>query len=67
VKKLVTIVENVQCKLVELVVVFGLKQEGAAPEIQGKAGEMLRQLEASKSTAIKQDLVDELVSEFGFK
>jgi chemotaxis protein CheZ len=67
VKKLVTIVEDVQCKLVELVVVFGLKQEGAASRTQGKAGEMLRQLEASKSTALKQDLADELLSEFGFK
>ena len=67
VKKLVTIVEDVQCKLVELVVVFGLKQEGTAPETQGKASEMLKQLEASKSTAIKQDLADELLSEFGFK
>ena len=67
VKKLVTIVEDVQCKLVELVVVFGLEQAGAVPEIKGKADEMLRQLEASKSTAIKQDLADELLSEFGFK
>ena len=67
VKKLVTIIEDVQCKLVELVVVFGLKQESTAPETQGKAGEMLRQLEASKSTAIKQELADELLSEFGFK
>jgi chemotaxis protein CheZ len=67
VKKLVTIVEDVQCKLVELVVVFGLKQDGAKPETEGKAGEMLKQLEASKSTAIKQDLADELLSEFGFK
>ncbi len=67
VKKLVTIVEDVQCKLVELVVVFGLKQEGVAPDTQGKAGEMLWQLEASKSTAIKQDLANELLSEFGFK
>jgi chemotaxis protein CheZ len=67
VKKLVTIVEDVQCKLVELVVVFGLKQGGAVSQTQGKAGEMLRQLETSKSTAIKQDLVDELLSEFGFK
>jgi chemotaxis protein CheZ len=67
VKKLVTIIEEVQCKLMELVVVFGLKQEGAAPDTQGKAGELLRQLEASKSMAIKQDLADELLSEFGFK
>ena len=67
VKKLVTIVEDVHCKLLELVVVFGLKQEGTAPETQGKADEMLKQLEASKSTAIKQELADELLSEFGFK
>ena len=67
VKKLVTIVEDVQCKLVELVVVFGLEQKSAVPETKGKADEMLRQLEASKSTAIKQDLADELLSEFGFK
>ena len=67
VKKLVTVIEDVQCKLVELVVVFGLKEERATPETQGKAGEMLRQLEASKSTSIKQDLADELLSEFGFK
>ena len=67
VKKLVTIIEDVQCKLVELVVVFGLKQEGTAPETPGKSEEMLRQLEASKSTAIKQELADELLSEFGFK
>jgi chemotaxis protein CheZ len=67
VKKLVTIVEDVQCKLVELVVVFGLKQDGTASETQGKAGELLRQLEVSKSSALKQDLVDELLSDFGFK
>ena len=67
VKKLVTIIEDVQCKLVELVVVFGRKQEGVPSKAQGKAGEMLKQLEASKSTAIKQDLADELLSEFGFK
>jgi chemotaxis protein CheZ len=67
VKKLVTIVEDVQCKLVELVVVFGLKQDGATPETEGKASVMLKELEASKSTAIKQDLADELLAEFGFK
>jgi len=67
VKKLVTSVEDVHCKLLELVVVFGLKQEGTKPETQGKADEMLKQLEASKSTAIKQELADELLSEFGFK
>lgn len=67
VKKLVTIVEDVQCKLVELVVVFGLKQEGGEPRAEGKASEMLRELEATKSTSIKQGLADELLAEFGFK
>jgi chemotaxis protein CheZ len=67
VKKLVTIIEDIQCKLVELVVVFGLKQEGTGADTQGKAHEMLKQLEASKSTAMKQELADELLSEFGFK
>ncbi|NWF72664.1 MAG: protein phosphatase CheZ [Nitrospirae bacterium] len=67
VKKLVTIIEDVHRKLVELVVVFGLKQECTAAETQGKAHEMLKQLEASKATAMKQELADELLSEFGFK
>jgi chemotaxis protein CheZ len=67
VKKLVTIIEDVHRKLVELVVVFGLKQESTDAGTQGKAHEMLMQLEASKSTAMKQELADELLSEFGFK
>jgi chemotaxis protein CheZ len=67
VKKLVTIIEDVHRKLVELVVVFGLKQECTATGTQGKAHEMLKQLEASKSTTMKQELADELLSEFGFK
>jgi len=67
VKKLVTILDDVQRKLMELVVVFGIEHNGHAPVPAGKADEMLKQLEASKTTAIKQDLADEILSEFGFK
>lgn len=67
VKKLVTILDDVQRKLMELVVVFGLEKQGVEPVPAGKADEMLKQLEASKTTAIKQDLADEILSEFGFK
>ncbi len=67
VKKLVTILDDVQHKLMELVVVFGIEQQKTVPEQTGKADEMLKQLEASKTTAIKQDLADEILSEFGFK
>ncbi|BCA54764.1 putative Chemotaxis regulator CheZ [Nitrospira sp. KM1] len=67
VKKLVTILDDVQHKLMELVVVFGLEQHGSDSPSTGKADEMLKQLEASKSMAMKQDLADEILSEFGFK
>ena len=68
VAKLVTVLDEVQHKLLKLVVVFGLQnkkpQEKANKE--GRGYEMLQQLEASKSTALKQNLVDDILSEFGF-
>lgn len=67
VKKLVTILDDVQHKLMELVVVFGIEQQKQAPDQATKADEMLKQLEASKTAAMKQDLADEILSEFGFK
>ncbi len=67
VKKLVTILDDVQRKLMELVVVFGIEQQKPASDQASKADEMLKQLEASKTASIKQDLADEILSEFGFK
>jgi len=67
VKKLVTILDDVQRKLMELVIVFGIEHKQSEPQQSGKADEMLKQLEASKTTAIKQDLADDILSEFGFK
>lgn len=67
VAKLVTILNEVQHKLLKLVVVFGIKnkKDGLAKEDEGRGNEMLRQLEASQTTALEQDLVDDILSEFG--
>lgn len=66
VKKLVTILEDVQHKLLKLVVIFGLKQENIQGEHEGRGQEMLKQLEASNKTALEQNLVDDILGEFGF-
>lgn len=67
VAKLVTILNEVQHKLLKLVVIFGIKQkqDGTATKDGGRGSEMLRQLEASKTTALEQNFVDVLLSEFG--
>ncbi|MEK7870430.1 MAG: protein phosphatase CheZ, partial [Nitrospirota bacterium] len=66
VNKLVTIIEEVQHKLLELVVVFGPYTKGAGKGESGKAAEMLKQLEASKKTSMNQDVADEILKQFGF-
>lgn len=65
--KLVAILNEVQHKLLKLVVVFGLQQKmmGKNKQVEGRAYEMLKQLEASKTTALEQNLVDDILSEFG--
>ncbi len=66
VNKLVTIVDAVEHKLLELVVIFGPYTKGAGAAEASKATEMLKQLEASKTTAMNQDLADEILKQFGF-
>ena len=66
VNKLVTILDEVEHKLLQLVVVFGPYQKQAAKKDQGKANEMLKQLEATKNTSMNQDLADEILKQFGF-
>jgi chemotaxis protein CheZ len=65
--KLVTILNEIQHKLLKLVVIFGIQQKkgGAGLKGEGRGYEMLRQLESSKTTALQQDLVDSIMSEFG--
>ena len=67
VEKLVAILDEVQSKLVELVVIFGLPQNGTETGAEGTAGELLKQLEESKKTAMKQQVADEILAQFGFK
>jgi chemotaxis protein CheZ len=64
--KLVTIVEEVEHRLLELVVVFGPYTKGAGTAEASKTTAMLQQLEASKTTAMNQDLADEILKQFGF-
>jgi chemotaxis protein CheZ len=67
VAKLVTILNEVQHKLLKLVVMFGIKQKKDGGPVQdgGRGYEMLRQLESSKTTALEQELVDDIMAEFG--
>jgi chemotaxis protein CheZ len=66
VNNLITIVDEVEHKLLELVVVFGPYTKGAGKAEAGKASEMLKQLEASKNASMNQDLADEILKQFGF-
>lgn len=67
VKKLVAILNEVEGKLVELVIIFGLQQSGQAASDASLAGQLLKQLEESKTTAMKQKVADDILAQFGFK
>ncbi|WP_447972140.1 protein phosphatase CheZ [Nitrospira sp. Kam-Ns4a] len=66
VAKIVGILDDIQHRLLEMIVVFGLAQRGTQGAVNGQAGELLRQLEASRASALKQDLVDNILEQFGF-
>jgi chemotaxis protein CheZ len=66
VKKILVILDDVQRRLLEMIVVFGNKPEGERRADDGRAGQMLKELEASRTTALKQDLVDDILGECGF-
>jgi chemotaxis protein CheZ len=67
VKKLVGILDEVQGKLMELVVVFGLQESCEVAHDAGTAGCLLKQPEESKTTAMKQKVADDILAQFGFK
>lgn len=66
VKKILVILDDVQRRLLEMIVVFGYKPEGERCAEDKRTGQMLRELEASRTTALKQDLVDDILGECGF-
>ena len=51
----------------KLVVVFGLQQTGEKMVVKGKVGHLLRKLEESKTTAMKQKVANNALVQFGFK
>ncbi len=66
VKKILVILDDVQRRLLEMIVVFGCKPERERRVEDNRAGQMLKELEASRTTALKQDLVDDILGECGF-
>lgn len=67
VKKLVAILEDVHEKLMKLVVAFGIQHDREGRAGDGKTEELLRQLEQSRSGAMKQHTADEILARFGFR
>jgi chemotaxis protein CheZ len=67
VKKLVVILEDVREKLVKLVVEFGIQRNESGGTTEGKTKEILRQLEQSRHSAMKQHAADEILARFGFQ
>ena len=67
VKKLVAILDEVQGRLMELVVVFGVEENCEAARDAGTAGHILKQLEESKTAVMKQKVADDILAQFGFK
>lgn len=62
-----TILDEVQSKLVELVMIFGIQQNGVESVTDGTNGDLLKHLDESKKTAMKQQVVDDSLAQFGFK
>ncbi|MCP9463782.1 MAG: protein phosphatase CheZ [Nitrospira sp.] len=67
VKKLVAILEDVREKLVKLVVVLGDKPNGNGGRLEGRVGELLKELGQSRDSAMKQRVADEILAKFGFE
>jgi|CXWL01.1.fsa_nt_gi chemotaxis protein CheZ len=66
IRKIVTIVDDVQLRLLEMVVTHGDQQDTAQVHDTGRAGAMLKELEESKTVMLKQDLVDDILAQYGF-
>lgn len=66
-KKLVAILEDVREKLVKLVVVLGDDSHRNGGRPSGRIGELLKELDQSRDTAMKQRAADEILAKFGFE
>ena len=63
---LITDLNQIRDWLIEVLVIFNLKKDNSPENVQKKAGLLREVNEESTSEALKQDLVDDLLSEFGF-
>ncbi|MBI3606705.1 MAG: protein phosphatase CheZ [Nitrospirae bacterium] len=62
-KKIATGIREIQSRLLRLLIVFGLKDQNGGAERQEA---LLSQLEASSKTTLNQNVVDNILQEFGF-
>ena len=65
IRKVTGILADVEHRLLETLIVFGGKQSPTAKQTDNRATVLLKELEASKTTSIKQDLVDEILGQAG--
>lgn len=65
IRKVTGILADVEHRLLETLIVFGSKQDAVAHKPDSRANVLLKELEASRSTAINQDLVDEILGQAG--
>lgn len=64
-KKIATGIQDVQSRILKLLIIFGLKESGGEADAC-RQDALLAKLESSSKTAIKQDVVDDILKEFGF-
>jgi chemotaxis protein CheZ len=65
IRKVTAILADVEHRLLEMLIVFGAKQDLADGADGYRATALLKELEASRSGGLKQDLVDEILGQAG--
>lgn len=65
IRKVTGILADVEHRLLETLIVFGTKPEASTTRSDSRAHVLLKELEAARTTSIKQDLVDEILGQAG--
>ena len=64
-EKIIADLGQIRDWLIEVLVVLNIRKDSSAENVERKK-EMLREVQAASATPMKQDLVDDLLAEFGF-
>jgi chemotaxis protein CheZ len=64
-EKIIADLGQIRDWLIEVLVVLNIRRDSSAENVERKK-EMLREVHAATTTPMKQDLVDDLLAEFGF-